>query len=206
MSLVIKTSFEVDYPKETIWTLITDIENSAPCFPGAELGEKLPDGCYTGNFNVKLGTMCFNFVGKFGFIELNQENFQAKILATGTDAKGRGGAQGIIDVVLTGNSNHTDVQIISNISLSGSVAQHGRGVGMIQAISEQLINEFGKNLSLMIDADSTPISKTDNSVNLKDEVFTNKSSNPQNPIYLTKLVWQVFCGLFYKTSKKIILI
>ncbi len=44
MSLVIKTSFKVDYPKETIWTLITDIEKSAPCFPGAELGEKLPDG------------------------------------------------------------------------------------------------------------------------------------------------------------------
>jgi len=206
MSLVIKTSFKVDYPKETIWTLITDIENSALCFPGVELGEKLPDGFNTGNFNVKLGLMSFNFVGKFGFIELNQENFQAKISATGTDAKGRGGAQGTIDVVLTGNSNHNDVQIISNISLSGSVAQYGRGIGMIQAISEQLINEFGKNLSLMIDADSTTISRADNSVNLKDEVLTNKSSNPQNPIYLAKLVWQVFCGLFYKTSKKIILI
>ena len=202
MSLIIKTSFKVDYPKEIIWTLITDIEKSAPCFPGAELGEKLPDGYYKGNFNVKLGPMIFNFVGKFGFIELNEENFQAKISATGTDAKGRGGAQGIIDVVLTGNSNHTYIQIISNISLSGSVAQYGRGFGMIQAISQQLINEFGKNLSLMIDADSTTIPRADNSVNPKDEVLTNKSSNPQKPIYLTKLVWQVFVDFFIKLLKK----
>ena len=143
-----------------------------------------------------------NFVGKFGFIELNEENFQAKISATGTDAKGRGGAQGIIDVVLTGNSNHTCIQIISNISLSGSVAQYGRGVGMIQAISQQLINEFGKNLSLMIDADSTTIPRADNSVNPKDEVLTNKLSNPQKPIYLTKLVWQVFVDFFIKLLKK----
>jgi carbon monoxide dehydrogenase subunit G len=182
---------------------LNPVKNCPPYWVhSTELGEKLPDGYYKGNFNVKLGPMTFNFVGKFGFIELNQENFQAKISATGTDAKGRGGAQGIIDVVLTGNSNHTDVQIISDISLSGSVAQYGRGVGMIQAISQQLINEFGKNLSLMIDADSTTISRADNSVNLKNELLTNKPSNPQNPIYLTKLVWQVFVDYFIKLLKR----
>jgi carbon monoxide dehydrogenase subunit G len=78
MSLIIKTSFKVDYPKEIIWTLITDIEKSATCFPGAELGEKLPDGYYKGNFNVKLGPMIFNFVGKFDLLNLMKRIFRPK--------------------------------------------------------------------------------------------------------------------------------
>jgi carbon monoxide dehydrogenase subunit G len=151
MALIIKSSFFVDVPRDMAWAVITDIERSAPCFPGAELGEREPDGnSYKGAFNVKLGPLSFRFAGKFGFVDMNAENGTAKISASGTDTKGRGGAQAMIDVAMIETDGRTEVQIVSDVVLSGSVAQYGRGSGMIQALSQQLINQFAKNLSVVI--------------------------------------------------------
>jgi carbon monoxide dehydrogenase subunit G len=151
MALIIKSSFFVDVPRDVAWAVITDIERSAPCFPGAELGEREPDSSsYKGAFNVKLGPLSFRFAGKFGFLEMNPESGTAKISASGTDTKGRGGAQAMIDVSMTETDGRTEVQIVSDVVLSGSVAQYGRGSGMIQALSQQLINQFAKNLSGVI--------------------------------------------------------
>jgi carbon monoxide dehydrogenase subunit G len=150
MALIIKSTFHVDVPRDVAWTVITDIERSAPCFPGAELGEREPDGSYKGAFNVKLGPLSFRFAGKFGFAEMNPEAGTARISASGTDTKGRGGAQAMVDVAMVEQDGRTEVQIVSDVVLSGSVAQYGRGTGMIQALSQQLINQFARNLSAVM--------------------------------------------------------
>jgi uncharacterized protein len=203
MALIIKTSFLADASREQVWNLITDIEKSAPCFPGAVLGEKLPDGFYQGGFNVKLGPMTFNFSGKFGFTEQDQANYHAQISASGTDTKGRGGAQGLIKVQLVEMKQQTEVQIVSDVTLSGSVAQYGRGVGMIQAISQQLINEFGKNLSAMILVDN-PLSSSIPSTIESSMDQLSYSSSPQRSIKVHVLLWQTFLtwvkGLFSTKS------
>jgi carbon monoxide dehydrogenase subunit G len=150
MALIIKASFHADVPRNVAWDVITDIERSAPCFPGAELGEREADGSYKGAFNVKLGPLAFRFAGKFGFVEKDPANGSARISASGTDTKGRGGAQAMVDVVMVERDGRTEVQITSDVVLSGSVAQYGRGAGMIQALSQQLINQFARNLSAVM--------------------------------------------------------
>lgn len=150
MALIIKSSFHADVPRDVAWNVITDIERSAPCFPGAELGEREADGTYKGAFNVKLGPLAFRFAGKFGFVEMKPEAGTARISASGTDTKGRGGAQAMVDVAMVEIDGRTEVQIVSDVVLSGSVAQYGRGAGMIQALSQQLINQFARNLSAVM--------------------------------------------------------
>lgn len=147
MALIIKSSFNVDVPRDVAWTVLTDIESSAPCFPGAELGERMPDGNYKGVLNVKLGPLSFRFAGKFGFLEMNPEAGTAKVTVSGTDTKGRGGAQALVDVSLLEVGGCTEVRIVCDVILSGSVAQFGRGAGMIQALTQQLMNDFARNLS-----------------------------------------------------------
>jgi carbon monoxide dehydrogenase subunit G len=147
MSLIIKSSFKIDVPRAKAFQVLSDIETSVPCFPGAELGEKQPDGSYKGAFNVKLGPMAFHFAGQFGFIETRPEAGTAKVSASGNDTKGRGGARAIVDVSMTEDGASTKVDIVSDVTLSGPVAQYGRGTGMLQALSQQLINDFARNLS-----------------------------------------------------------
>jgi carbon monoxide dehydrogenase subunit G len=154
MAMIIKSHFNIDVPRDVAFKVLTDIALSAPCFPGAELGDKQPDGSYKGAFHVKLGPLSFRFAGKFGFMEMHPESGTAKVSASGTDTKGRGGAQAIVDVAMVEADGSTEVTILSDVTLSGSVAQYGRGTGMIQALSQQLINDFAKNLSTIMVTES----------------------------------------------------
>jgi carbon monoxide dehydrogenase subunit G len=157
MALIIQSSFRTEAPIDVVWRVLTNIEVAAPCFPGAQLGEKQEDGTYKGSFNIKLGPMSFLFAGKFGFVSLDPQTHHAKINASGSDTKGRGGAQALVDVQLTQEAAHTLVDIVSDATLSGGVAQFGRGTGMIQALTQQLIDQFARQLSVVIAQDLAAI-------------------------------------------------
>ena len=155
MAITIRSSFTVDAPPSDVWKTMIDIERSAPCFPGAELKEQQPDGSYKGGFTVKLGPLTLKFAGKFKIAEQNDANHTVVVSASGTDTKGRGGADAQINAVVTDSGGgKTKVDVVSDVNLSGTVAQYGRGAGMIEALSQQLLNQFAKNLSALIEADA----------------------------------------------------
>lgn len=148
MSLTIKTSFVVAQPPAEVWPALVDIETSAPCFPGAQLNERLPDGSYSGLFTVKLGPMTFVFKGRFRLVQQDDQARTAVMEADGTDSKGRGGARAQVQVAVSdAGTAGSDVAVVSDVTLSGAVAQYGRGVAMIEALSRQLLAQFSKNLS-----------------------------------------------------------
>jgi carbon monoxide dehydrogenase subunit G len=153
MSLTIKTNFSVPHAPDLVWPALIDIETSAPCFPGAQLKERLPDGSYKGVFTVKLGPMTFAFNGKFRILQQDDVARTALIEADGTDAQGRGGAKAQVQLALAdGPDDRSEVSVISDVTLSGAVAQYGRGVAMIEALSRQLLAQFSRNLAAKISA------------------------------------------------------
>jgi uncharacterized protein len=155
MAITIRSSFTVDAPPSEVWATMTDIERSAPCFPGAELKEQQPDGSYKGGFTVKLGPLTLKFAGKFKIAEQNDADRTVVVSASGTDTKGRGGADAQINAAVTdAGGGKTKVDVVSDVNLSGTVAQYGRGAGMIEALSQQLLNQFAKNLAALIEADA----------------------------------------------------
>lgn len=155
MAITIRSSFTVDAPPSDVWKTMIDIERSAPCFPGAELKEQQPDGSYKGGFTVKLGPLTLKFAGKFRIAEQNDTNRTVVVSASGTDTKGRGGADAQINAVVTdAGDGKTKIDVVSDVNLSGTVAQYGRGAGMIEALSQQLLNQFAKNLTALIEADA----------------------------------------------------
>ncbi|BAO90506.1 SRPBCC family protein [Caballeronia cordobensis] len=155
MAITIRSSFTVDAQPADVWKTMTDIERSAPCFPGAELKEQQPDGSYKGGFTVKLGPLTLKFAGKFKIADQNDANRTVVVSASGTDTKGRGGADAQINAAVTdAGGGKTKVDVVSEVNLSGTVAQYGRGAGMIEALSQQLLNQFAKNLTALIEADA----------------------------------------------------
>ena len=48
-------TFQVNAPLETVWKRLIDVEQVAPCLPGAEITEAGEDGSYRGTFSVRLG-------------------------------------------------------------------------------------------------------------------------------------------------------
>jgi uncharacterized protein len=152
MAVTIQSSFTINADPALVFRALTDIELSAPCFPGAELKEKQPDGSHKASFSVKLGPLLLKFAGKFKISEQNEFDRTAVVAASGTDTKGRGGADASIRVHVIGEAEKANVDVVSNVTLSGTVAQYGRGAGMIEALSRQLLDQFAKNLTILIES------------------------------------------------------
>jgi carbon monoxide dehydrogenase subunit G len=139
-------SFEVPLPPAEAWKVLLDIERIAPCMPGAELTEVLGDNSYKGKIGVRLGPVALTFAGLVKFDQIDDANRTARVSAQGTDAKGRGGANASSVFRLEPAGTGSKVLVHTNLTLSGAVAQYGRGVGIIQATATQLMNQFAKCL------------------------------------------------------------
>ena len=146
MALTIRSKFGLQVPPQKAWELLNDIERASPCFPGAMLQGQNEDGSWKAAFLVKLGPMSFTFAGRFQIVEADPQLGRVLIKAQGSDTKGRGGASAGVEVTVSGQDQAADVAIVSTVDLSGSVAQFGRGAGMIEALSQQLVNQFATNL------------------------------------------------------------
>jgi carbon monoxide dehydrogenase subunit G len=156
----IKNTFDVPVPVDDAWRLLLDIKRIAPCMPGAELLEIIDPKTYKGKVSVRLGPVALSFVGTARFEEIDEAAHRARVKGQGTDAKGRGGASGVVTFTLSPIAGGTRVDAETNLNLSGSVAQYGRGTGMIQDVATQIIGQFAAALRTMLAQDKPPQAAT----------------------------------------------
>ena len=131
--------------------MLQDIPQVAPCMPGAEYLGLNDDGVtHKTRISVKLGPVALVFAGTAKFEELDAAQKRAKVKAQGSDTKGRGGANAVITFTLAPTDAGTRVDVVTDVALSGSVAQYGRGAGIIQGVSTQFVNQFAANLRSLI--------------------------------------------------------
>lgn len=143
-------SFEVPLPPADAWPLLMDIPRIAPCMPGAELTEIVDDKTYRGKVSVRLGPVALAFAGTVIFEHIDHTGRTARVRAQGNDAKGRGAAQATATFRLEPSAAGSRVLVHTDLTLSGAVAQYGRGVGMIQATASALMGQFANNLKAQL--------------------------------------------------------
>lgn len=131
--------FTVSAPLDRAWATLTDIEEVAPCLPGATLTGREGE-TYTGKIKVKVGPVTSEFVGTAGFTELDAGTHHAVLNAKGRDTRGSGNATALIDVQLRPDGERTVVTVDTDLTISGKLAQFGSG--MIQQVSEKLLGQF----------------------------------------------------------------
>ena len=149
-------SFEVPLPPAEAWKVLLDIARIAPCMPGAELTQIVDDTTFKGKVSVRLGPVALTFAGQAKFEEIDAAGRTAKVRARGNDAKGRGGANALVAFRLEPVAAGSKVIVHTDLTLSGAVAQYGRGVGMIRDLAAQLINQFAAQLKAQLAAEAAP--------------------------------------------------
>jgi carbon monoxide dehydrogenase subunit G len=132
-------SFEVGVPVERAWDVLLDIEQIAPCMPGAALGE-LDGDTFTGTVKVKLGPVSLSFKGKGQFVERDEAARRVVIKASGQDSRGAGAASATVAAQLHPEGAATRVDVVTDLDISGKAAQFGRG--MIGDVSSKLLGQF----------------------------------------------------------------
>jgi carbon monoxide dehydrogenase subunit G len=148
--MLIENRFEVPLPPDQAWDVLMDIERVAPCMPGAQLTQVVDDRTYKGTVGVKLGPVSLTFAGEVLFESIDAASHSARVKAQGRDAKGRGGANATVDFHLVPVAAGSEVQVRTDLSLSGAIAQYGRASGMIQDVATQLIGQFATALKAQL--------------------------------------------------------
>jgi carbon monoxide dehydrogenase subunit G len=135
----LENEFRVDVPVEEAWRVLLDVERIAPCMPGAQLQEVEGDE-YRGIVKVKVGPITAQYKGVARITESDDTTHRAVIRAEGRDTRGQGNASATATAVLQPDGDGTRVSIDSDVTITGKVAQFGRGV--IADVSAKLLDQF----------------------------------------------------------------
>jgi len=201
-------SFKVPLPPAQAWKVLNDIQRIAPCMPGAELTEVVDPDTYKGKIAVRLGPVALIFAGVVKFEQRDEKLYTARISAQGTDAKGRGGANSVATLRLEPAGAGSKVLVHTNLTLSGSVAQYGRGVGIVQATATQLMNQFARCLKEKLAQDG-PVAAPAAAVSAA-PLQSSPSIVPPSPpaaaakpisgfALMAKVIWGSIVGLFKRS-------
>ena len=146
--------FRVGVPVEQAWDVLSDVERIAPCMPGAELQEVEGDE-YRGVVKVKVGPITAQYKGKATFQEKDEAGRRMVLRAEGRDTRGAGNANATITATLLPDGEGTKVSVVTDLTVTGKVAQFGRGV--LADVSSKLLSQFVDCLeTTVLDTSSAP--------------------------------------------------
>ena len=146
----LEDTFEVSAPPERVWDFMIDLEQVTPCMPGAELTE-LPDPrTWKGKVKIKLGAVSLAYAATAVIAEQDEQARKVVIDANGRETRGKGTAKAKIESHLEPTGDGTRVVMSTDLTISGAVAQYGRG--MIADVSKRLTGEFAECLGKRIAA------------------------------------------------------
>ncbi len=131
--------FRVGVPVERAWDVLNDVELIAPCMPGAQLQEVEGDE-YRGIVKVKVGPVTAQYKGAARFLERDEAGRKIVLRAEGRETRGQGNANATITAQMTPDGSGTAVSVVTDLTVTGRVAQFGRGV--MADVSSKLLGQF----------------------------------------------------------------
>jgi uncharacterized protein len=131
--------FTVPGTVEETWEHFGDIADLTQCFPGAQVTSVEGDS-FEGTVKVKLGPIALVYAGSGAFTSKDPAAHSFVVEAKGRDKRGNGTAGATVTVAMSAGSDGTDVQVDTDLSITGKPAQFGRGV--LQEVSDKLLAQF----------------------------------------------------------------
>ena len=140
----LENRFTVPVPRDEAWKVLLDVERIAPCMPGAKLLTRDGDS-FTGQVKVKLGPINLTYGGNAKFVQLDEPGGIAVIDASGKETRGTGTAKATITCRLIDKGANTDIEVDTDLAITGKPAQFGRGV--LADVSAKLVDQFAACLA-----------------------------------------------------------
>ena len=167
MKVKISKTFSIRASINDVWDFMTDIKSVSTCIPGAQYNESLEDNEHSVMLTVKVGPIKSSYRRKVAIKSLDKSNYTMEIEGSGTDTKGKGGANMEMTGKLIDNGDGTTgVTGESTVTIQGMLAQFGSR--MIEDVSNQLFVQFTETLCTKLEGNSNNIesiqSKSDNTL------------------------------------------
>ena len=131
--------FTVPTGIEETWAHFEDIAGLATCFPGAQV-TSVDGDTFAGSVKVKLGPIALVYNGSGTFVEKDDAAHRFVVDAKGKDKRGNGTAGAKVTLSMAESGTSTDVEVLTDLAITGKPAQFGRGV--MQDVSDKLLGQF----------------------------------------------------------------
>jgi len=143
-------SFTVPVPLEEAWSALMNVERVAVCIPGATL-DSINGDDFTGRVKVKMGPILLTYLGRGRFVQRSHSDYRAVIEASGKEAKGAGIARAQTTASLVQARAGTDVNVVTELTVTGKAAQFGRG--MLEDVSSKIFDQFALALASQLSSE-----------------------------------------------------
>ena len=197
----IDVSFSVPLPVQQAWPLLLDVPRIVPCLPGASLTADLGDNRYKGQATVKVGPVQLTFAGEAQITDIDTVAHKARVIAKGSDAKGRGSASATADFELVPDGEGTIITVVTDLQLVGTVAQYGRAQGLIKEIANQIVEQFATNLRSDILARSQDTVIVSDVATGTDQPVSPVPAAMNHELSAFALIWGVIKSLFSRKNQ-----
>src|ERR1039458_5292046 len=137
-------SFIIPVPPEQAWRSLLDVEQVAPCMPGATV-DAFDGEVISGKIKVKVGPVQMTYAGKARFTEKDEATKTVVLEASGKETRGSGTASATIRSSLQDENGQTRVLVRTTMTVTGRPAQCGRGV--MAEVGGRIIGKFATNLA-----------------------------------------------------------
>ena len=147
-------SFTIPVPPEQAWQVLLDVEQVAPCMPGATV-DAVDGDEIKGRIKVKVGPVSLTYAGTAHFTERDEQARSVTLEASGKETRGSGTAAATVRSTLQGEGDgQTRVVVHTTMSVTGRPAQFGRGV--MTEVGGRIIEKFATNLAAQLAGGSLP--------------------------------------------------
>jgi carbon monoxide dehydrogenase subunit G len=150
----LENRFTVPVPREEALKVLLDVERVAPCMPGATLTSRDGDA-FEGTVKVKVGPINLTYGGKASFQTVDEPAGLVVIQAAGKETRGTGTAKALVTCRLVDKGDTTEVEVDTDLNITGKPAQFGRGV--LAEVSGKLVDQFAACLAEEILAGTPPV-------------------------------------------------
>ncbi len=144
----LSNSFSIARPPGEVYDAFLDIERVATCMPGSRMLGQPEPGTYEGEVKVKVGPLGVAYTGQFTVLDADKDALRLTMRAKGREQRGAGNADAHIVAQLSEQDGGALVQIDTDLSIRGKVAQFGRGV--IGEVTDGIMQTFAQNVETML--------------------------------------------------------
>ena len=146
-------SFVIPVPPEQAWDVLLDVEQIAPCMPGATV-DSFDGQVISGRIKVKVGPVALTYAGNARFTERDEKARTVALEASGKETRGSGTASATVRSSLQDEGGQTRVVVHTSLTVTGRPAQFGRGV--MAEVSGKIIERFASNLATLLAGGARP--------------------------------------------------
>jgi carbon monoxide dehydrogenase subunit G len=142
----IENAFTVAAPLEQVFGLLSDVEQVAPCMPGATIVGRDDGGDYRGRFRIKVGPVSAGYEGSIAVQSTDPERGEIVLRGSGADPRGAGSAAAVITARVDREGDGTKVVMVTDLDVAGRLAQFSGRSSMMQSVADRMIGQFADGI------------------------------------------------------------